>query len=35
MKKIHSVELADTIVAIGIILGFFALMAIIALLTGL
>ncbi len=34
MKKIHSVEVADTFVAIGIILGFFALMAAIALLTG-
>jgi hypothetical protein len=34
MKKIYSVEFADTLVAIGIILGFFTLMAIIALLTG-
>lgn len=34
MKKIRSAELADTFVAIGIILGFFALMAAIALLTG-
>jgi hypothetical protein len=34
MKKIYSVEFTDTLVAIGIILGFFALMAAIALLTG-
>jgi len=34
MKKIHSVEMHDTLVAIGIILGFFGLMAAIALLTG-
>ena len=34
MKKIQSVELHDTFVAIGIILGFFAIMAVIALFTG-
>ena len=34
MKRTHSVELTDTMVAIGIILGFFALMAVIALFTG-
>jgi hypothetical protein len=34
MKKMYSPELADTLVAIGIILGFFGLMAAIALLTG-
>jgi hypothetical protein len=34
MKKIHSVELHDTLVAIGIILTFFGLMAAIAILTG-
>lgn len=34
MKKIYSGDLGDTFVAIGIILGFFALMAAIALLTG-
>ncbi len=34
MKKITSVELHDTIVAIGIILTFFAIMAAIAFLTG-
>jgi hypothetical protein len=34
MKKIHSVELHDTLVAIGIVLTFFAIMAGIALLTG-
>jgi len=35
MKKIYSTELTDTLVAIGIIAGFYGLMAIIALLTGL
>jgi hypothetical protein len=34
MKKIYSVEFTDTLVAVGIILAFFALMAIIALFTG-
>jgi hypothetical protein len=34
MKKMYSPELTDTLVAIGIILGFFGLMAAIALLTG-
>lgn len=34
MKKIQSVELRDTFVAIGIILAFFTFMAIIALFTG-
>lgn len=34
MKKVYSEDLSDTFVAIGIILGFFALMAAIALLTG-
>jgi hypothetical protein len=34
MKKMYSAELTDTLVAIGIILGFFGLMAAIALLTG-
>jgi len=34
MKKIHSVELHDTFVAIGIILTFFAIMAAIAFMTG-
>jgi hypothetical protein len=35
MKKIYSTELTDTLVAIGIIAGFYGLMAIIALVTGL
>jgi hypothetical protein len=35
MKKIYSTELTDTLVAIGIIVGFYGLMAIVALLTGL
>jgi hypothetical protein len=34
MKKIYSVEFTDTLTAIGIILAFFTLMAVIALLTG-
>jgi hypothetical protein len=34
MKKIHSIELHDTFVAIGIILTFFGIMAAIAFLTG-
>lgn len=34
MKKTYSSDLQDTIVAIGIILGFFAIMAAIAFLTG-
>ncbi len=34
MKKGYSVEFTDTMVAIGIILAFFTLMAAIALLTG-
>ena len=34
MKNFYSEDLADTFVAIGIILGFFAIMAAIALLTG-
>ncbi len=34
MKKTYSTELQDTFVAIGIILGFFAIMAAIAFLTG-
>lgn len=34
MKKVRSIEFHDTIVAIGIILAFFAVMAIIALFTG-
>jgi hypothetical protein len=35
MKKIYSTELTDTLVAIGIIAGFYGLMAAIALLSGL
>ncbi len=35
MKKIYSTELTDTLVAIGIIAGFYGLMAIVALVTGL
>jgi hypothetical protein len=35
MKKIYSTELTDTLVAIGIIAGFYGLMAIVALATGL
>ena len=35
MKKIYSTELTDTLVAIGIIAGFYGLMAIIAIITGL
>lgn len=34
MKKVYSVEFTDTLVAIGIILGFFAIMAIMALFIG-
>jgi len=34
MTKIHSVELHDTFVAIGIVLTFFAIMAAIAFITG-
>ncbi len=34
MKKTYSTELQDTFVAIGIILGFFAIMAAIAFLAG-
>ncbi len=34
MKKIYTREVADTLVAIGIITGFYGLMAIIALLFG-
>ncbi len=34
MKKIYKTEVADTLVAIGIITGFYGLMAIIALLFG-
>lgn len=34
MKKSYSTELTDTFVAIGIVLGFVALMAAIAFLTG-
>ena len=35
MKKVYSSELTDTLVAIGIIAGFYGLMAIVALVTGL
>ena len=35
MKKIYSTEVTDTFVAIGIIAGFYGLMTIIALITGL
>ncbi len=35
MKKVYSTELTDTLVAIGIIAGFYGLMAIVALVTGL
>lgn len=35
MKKVYSAELTDTLVAIGIIAGFYGLMAIVALVTGL
>ena len=35
MKKIYSPQVADTLVAIGIIAGFYGLMAAIALLSGL
>lgn len=34
MKKEYTSELQDTFVAIGIVLGFFAIMAAIAFLTG-
>jgi hypothetical protein len=34
MKKVYTTELTDTLVGLGIVLGFFALMAAIALLTG-
>lgn len=34
MKKMYSVEVTDTLVALGIILAFFGLMAAIAFLTG-
>ena len=35
MKKIYSPQVTDTLVAIGIIAGFYGLMAAIALLSGL
>jgi hypothetical protein len=35
MKKIYTTEVTDTLVAIGIIAGFYGLMALVALLTGL
>ncbi len=35
MKKVYSTEFTDTLVAIGIIAGFYGLMTIVALLTGL
>jgi hypothetical protein len=35
MKKIYSTEFTDILVAIGIIAGFYGLMAIVAILTGL
>ncbi len=35
MKKVYSAEFKDTLVAIGIIVGFYGLMTIVALLTGL
>ena len=35
MKKLYTPEFADTLVAIGIIAGFYGLMAAIALLSGL
>ncbi len=35
MKKFYSTEVADTLTAIGIIAGFYGLMAAIALLSGL
>jgi hypothetical protein len=34
MKKVYSTEVTDTFVAIGIIVGFYGLMALVALLTG-
>ena len=35
MKKVYSTEFTDVLVAIGIIAGFYGLMALAALLTGL
>lgn len=35
MKKIYSTEVTDTFVAIGIIVGFYGLMALVAILAGL
>ena len=35
MKKIYTPEVADTLVAIGIIAGFYGLMALVAIVTGL
>lgn len=35
MKKVYASELTDTLVAIGIIAGFYGLMALIAIVTGL
>jgi hypothetical protein len=35
MKKIYSTEVTDTFVAIAIIAGFYGLMALVAVLTGL
>ena len=34
MKKVYPVELSDTVVAIGIVLGFIALIAAIAFMAG-
>ncbi len=35
MKKVYATEVTDTFVAIGIIVGFYGLMALVAILTGL
>jgi hypothetical protein len=35
MKKVYTTELTDTLVAIGIIAGFYGLMALVAIVTGL
>jgi hypothetical protein len=35
MKKVYSTEVTDTFVAIGIIVGFYGLMTIVAIITGL
>jgi len=35
MKKVYSTELTDTLVAIGIIAGFYGLMSLVAIVTGL